>query len=135
MDNIILQTDSYKVSHWKQYPKNTEFVYSYFESRGGAYSHTLFFGLQYYLKKYLLRTIVTDNDIYKAHNFAKGHFGNDFFNLEGWNHIVKDHDGHMPVVIKAVPEGRIIPTSNVLFTVENTCPKCFWITSYLETLL
>ncbi len=35
--NLILRTDSYKLSHWKQYPKGMTKVYSYLESRGGAY--------------------------------------------------------------------------------------------------
>ena len=36
-DNLLLCTDSYKTSHWKQYPPGTEYVYSYFESRGGTH--------------------------------------------------------------------------------------------------
>ncbi|EHA98688.1 Nicotinamide phosphoribosyltransferase [Heterocephalus glaber] len=31
--NILLATDSYKVTHYKQYPPNTSKVYSYFECR------------------------------------------------------------------------------------------------------
>ena len=47
-DNIILATDSYKLTHWRQYPPDTEVVYSYFESRAGAkFPYTVFFGLQY----------------------------------------------------------------------------------------
>jgi len=46
MDNIILLSDSYKVSHYGQYPPGTETVYSYFESRGGVYDECCFFGLQ-----------------------------------------------------------------------------------------
>lgn len=40
--NIVLLSDSYKVSHHKQYPPGTEHVYSYFESRGGDFSETVF---------------------------------------------------------------------------------------------
>ena len=29
----------------------------------------------------------------------------------------------------------MVPSSNVPMTVENTDPSCFWLTSYLETLL
>ena len=51
LNNICLLTDSYKVSHHRQYPPGTSTVYSYFESRMGAqYPETLFFGLQYWLK-------------------------------------------------------------------------------------
>ena len=46
-DNLLLCTDSYKTSHWKQYPPGTEYVYSYFESRGGKFDEVTFFGLQY----------------------------------------------------------------------------------------
>ena len=49
---IIGLTDSYKAGHWKQYPEDAEVVHSYFESRGGRWPFTMFFGLQYYLKKY-----------------------------------------------------------------------------------
>ena len=47
--NILLLTDSYKATHWKQYPPGTESIYSYFESRGGRFDEVVFFGLQYYL--------------------------------------------------------------------------------------
>ena len=42
------------------------------------------------------------------------------------------HNGYLPLRIKAVPEGSVVPTKNVLFTVENTDPKCFWLTNYFE---
>ena len=50
-------------------------------------------------------------------------------------HIVNEHRGYLPIEIKAVPEGTVINNKNVLFTVENTDPKCFWLVGYLETLL
>ena len=58
-DNIILLTDSYKLTHYKQYPPGTETVYSYFESRGSGedlknIKDMCFFGLQYFLKRYLV---------------------------------------------------------------------------------
>ena len=60
MNNIILQTDSYKLNHWNQYPKGTTGVYSYFESRKGAtFPYTVFFGLQYILRKNLAEQVVT----------------------------------------------------------------------------
>ena len=58
LSNIILLTDSYKVSHYKQYPPGTEKVYSYFESRGGKYEEVCFFGLQYFIKRYLVGAVV-----------------------------------------------------------------------------
>lgn len=135
-DNFILQTDSYKMSHARQYPGGTESVYSYFESRGGKFDDTVFFGLQYYLKRYLEGQIITREKIDEAEELAKLHFGTaNHFNRNGWEHILNVHGGRLPVVIKAVPEGAIVPVKNVLMTVENTDPKCFWLTNYLETML
>jgi len=134
-DNIILLTDSYKVSHHKQYPKGTTNIYSYFESRGGDYNEVVFFGLHYYLKAYLERPI-TQADIEEAAKFYSLHFGTDqLFNRKGWEHILNQHAGHLPVSIKAVPEGTVVDGHNVLMTIENTDPQCYWLTNYLETLL
>ena len=81
-DNIILMTDSYKLSHWKQYPKGMRKVYSYLESRGGEFPKTVFFGLQYYLINYLQGIVVSMEDVDDADKFAKAHFGNDNFNRD-----------------------------------------------------
>lgn len=136
MSNIILLSDSYKVSHYKQYPPNTSVVYSYFESRGGNFDSVLFFGLQYILKKYFEGKVVTRERIVEAETFFALHFGNvSHFNKTGWEYILEKHNGYLPVSIKAVPEGSLVPTHNVLLTIENTDPACFWLTNFLETLL
>ena len=64
-------TDSYKVSHWKQYPPKTNKVFLYLESRSSK-TETLFFGLQSILIKYLSGTVVTQN-INDAKRFYKLH--------------------------------------------------------------
>ena len=132
--NLILATDSYKLTHWKQYPKGTTTIYSYLESRGGKFPATLFFGLQYYLKKYLTIQI-TKEMVDDAEEFTNLHIGKGVFNREGWDHIVKQHNGFLPLEIKAVAEGTLVPTGNVLMTIENTDEKCFWLTNYIETML
>ncbi len=136
MNNLILLTDSYKVSHYKQYPPDTKTVYSYFESRGGQFPKTIFFGLQYYLKKYLEGSVVCSEDIDEAENVFSSHFGNpELFNRKGWERLLEKHQGNLPVKIKAVPEGTPVGVSNVLMTIENTDPEFYWLTNYLETLL
>jgi nicotinamide phosphoribosyltransferase len=132
--NLILKTDSYKLSHWPQYPKGMTKIYSYLESRGGAYASTLFFGLQYFLKQ-LEGVVVTMNDVDDADSFAKAHFGSDVFNRSGWEYIVKVHGGKLPIRIKAVKEGTLVPTHNVLMTIESTDENCFWLVQPLETML
>lgn len=135
MHNIMLLTDSYKATHFKQYPKGTTTVYSYLESRGGKFSKTKFFGLQYFIKTYLEGKVVTKEKIDEASKFFDQHIGPGMFNVAGWTHILTKHEGRLPIVIKAVPEGTVVPTGNVLMTIENTDPECFWLTNYLETLL
>jgi len=133
-DNPITDTDSYKASHWLQYPPDVTSMYSYFESRGGRYPYTVFFGLQYYLLEYLVRTI-TRAHIDEAATFFAAH--GEPFNREGWEHLVDTYGGHFPVRIRAVPEGSVVPTGNVLFDIELTTPdpRVFWVVSWLETLL
>ncbi len=130
--NIILNTDSYKVSMFKQYPAGTTNVYSYIESRGGRYDRTVFFGLQAFIKEYLLEPI-TQADIDIADEILTAH--GEPFNREGWQYILDKHNGYLPVVIRAVPEGTVVPVKNVLATIENTDPECFWLTTWLETAL
>ena len=64
-------------------------MYSYFESRGGKFPETVFFGLQYIIKKWLQGKVVTKEKITEAKEFYKLHFGHDVFNEEGWNYIVE----------------------------------------------
>lgn len=136
--NFLLATDSYKITHYKQYPPDVSKIYSYFECRrkkGSQFNEVVFFGLQYLLKKYLTGRVVTEDKIQEAKIFYQMHFKQAVFDEEGWRKILEKHDGRLPIRIKAVPEGRIIPRGNVLFTVENTDPSFFWLTNYIETML
>lgn len=130
--NIILNTDSYKFSHYLQYPPFTTNVFSYIESRGGKYPATVFFGLQYIIKEYLM-TPFTQEDIDQAEKIVKAH--GEPFNREGFQYILDKYHGLFPVRIKAVKEGSVVPVGNVLLTIENLDPKCYWVTSFLETML
>lgn len=133
--NLILATDAYKHTHWKQYPLHTERVYSYLESRGGRFDETLFFGLQYYLREYLAGVVVEPWMVDEAEAFCRKLFGADYFNRAGWDTIVREHNGRLPLRIKAVPEGSVVPVRNVLATVENTDERVPFLTNFIETLL
>ncbi len=132
MDNIIIDTDSYKASHHLQYPPNTTGMYSYLESRGGKYEKTVFFGLQYILEKYL-STVITKEMVDEAEAFFKAH--GEPFPREGWDYIVEAREGRIPLRIKAVPEGTVVPTHNILLSVECQDPKAFWVVSWFETII
>lgn len=132
-----MDVDSYKVCHQKVYRPNTEVIYSYFEARTGAeYNEAVFFGLQPLLKR-LEGVVITQGMIEESAIKMKHHFfGNEtFFNREGWEHIVNNCGGKLPIRIKAVPEGTVMPINNVMMVVENTDEKSAWLTNYLETYL
>lgn len=137
--NPLALSDSYKMGHFRQYPPGTQQVYSYFESRGSQppwhFENTVFFGLQYLLEK-IAGPVVTAGDIDRAEERCRAHFGNDRnFHRSGWQHILGAHGGRLPVRVKAVPEGTVVPTHNCLLTIENTDPACYWLTNWLETQL
>ena len=140
--SMVFTTDSYKVSHWLQFPPETERTFYYIESRGFNGSEfslngdvitnkTLFFGLQAIIKK-ILMDVPTKEDVKAAAEFWKAH-GFDCFNYDGWMNIVEM--GFYPLKIKAVPEGSIIDCHQVLVTIENTDPEFFWLPGWIETRL
>ena len=134
--NLLLLADAYKYSHYKLYVPGTSKIYSYLESRGGMFDETVFYGLQYFIKEYLAGTAFTKENIDEAEKILNGVFGSKgIFNRANFEYILDTYDGKLPIRIKAVPEGMAVPTHNVLMTIENTDPKCFWLTNFLETLL
>jgi len=135
-ENLILLADAYKYAHHKFYYPGTTQIYSYLESRGGLFDETLFFGLQYFLKEYIQGQAFTQQDIDEADGFLQQVFSRgDVFNRAKFQYILDKYNGHLPIKIKAVAEGTAVPTGNVLMTIENTDPECYWLTNFLETLL
>lgn len=135
--NICLATDSYKPTHGPQYPKGSQHVYSYFEARSKPEhwaNEVVFFGLQPKLHK-LAGNVVTLAGIQEAEYIWGKHLGPGVFNTQAWMHILEAHNGRLPVSIRAVQEGCVLPIRNVLITVENTDPLCWWLTNWLETYL
>lgn len=132
--NILFDTDSYKLSHYSQYPEDTQYVSSYVEPRKawGQIDKVMFFGLQIELAK-LAGQIVTQAMLDEATPFLKAH-GFDIF-VEGWQYIIDTHDGRLPILIEALPEGTLAPAAIPQLRIENTDPNCYWLVSYLETRL
>lgn len=130
--SVLMDVDSYKGSHFLQYPPGTEYVSSYIESRGGKFDDMVFFGLQMYLKRYLSRPITQAEidyavELWAAHGVP--------FNRAGWEHILREHDGYLPLAIEAVKEGTVLPVQNAIVQIINTDPKVPWLTSFMETAL
>lgn len=134
---LVARTDSYKAgAHYDLYPKDTEHIYSYLTVRGANHGHTSvqFLGTRY-LCRLLEGQVVTQDNINMMTHLMKEHMLTGGFNKTGWEYILNEHGGKLPIRIKAVPEGTIVPIKNVLLTIENTDPKVPWLTNYLESLI
>lgn len=130
----FLDVDSYKITHWKQYPKNTQYAMSYIEARGTEMEdvdYTIVFGLQYLLDKIKLPTY---GELEETERFTNFHFDrDDLFYFDGWREVVEL--GYLPLKIRAVPEGTKLPVGNVIATIENTVPGFAWLISWYEIQL
>lgn len=129
--NPILDTDSYKLGHFLQLPPGTTSMFSYVESRGGLFDHTLFFGLQPILHD--LAVPFTDAHVTEAEEFCAAH--GEPCPTDGLRHIVRAHGGRWPVRIRALDEGSVVPTHVPLVTAESTDPRVPWVGGLLETRL
>lgn len=141
--NPLLYTDGYKVDHRRQYPNQTTLVYSNWtprKSRLEGIDEVVFFGLQFFIKKYILEDFQKnffdqpkDQIIARYARRINNYLGP---NEVGTEHIAALHDlGYLPMVIKALPEGVSVPIRVPMFTMYNTLPEFFWLTNYFETLL
>ncbi|WP_296143677.1 nicotinate phosphoribosyltransferase [uncultured Flavobacterium sp.] len=141
--NPLLLTDGYKVDHRRQYPDGTTLVYSNWtprKSRIENVEEVVFFGLQYFIKKYIIHDFEEyffkqpkEEVIKKYSRRINNYLGE---NQVGTKHIEDLHDlGYIPMVFKALPEGSSVPIRVPMFTMFNTKPEFFWLTNYFETLL
>mmetsp|Transcript_123742 Transcript_123742/g.276442 ORF Transcript_123742/g.276442 Transcript_123742/m.276442 type:complete len:900 (+) Transcript_123742:76-2775(+) len=142
---------------------------SYFTPR--SYSHifshlkgdnVVFFGLQYFIKTYLMGEVITKDVIEEADAFIARYMsdvrvagpGVDFtggydytmFPRGDWESMISgDYDaagivqpskkGVLPIKIEALPEGTLATPGVCLFKITNTHPRFFWLPNFLETLL
>ncbi|KGO32072.1 hypothetical protein Q757_03235 [Oenococcus alcoholitolerans] len=133
-ENIILDTDAYKLTHHLQYPEHLTKIYSYAEARPGSRFHTLsWFGLQMVVHDHLLGK-VTEDMIDEAQTLSQSVFGNDeFFNRPVWEKVAKI--GYLPIRIKEIGEGAQVPISTPLLTLESTAPWFATTLNALESIL
>lgn len=144
MKNMIMPIlcDFYKISHRAMYPEKTQLVYSTWTPRASRMSgvdHIVWFGAQAFIQEYLI-------DLFKEHFFArpKAEVIREYarvikFTLGDQNpetkHLEELHDlGYLPLSISALPEGSIVPLRVPTLTIQNTHPKFFWLTNFIESL-
>ncbi len=141
--NPLLLTDGYKIDHRRQYPEGTTLVYSNWtprKSRMEGVNEVVLFGLQYFIKKYILEDFDTHffkqpkEKVVKEYSRRINNYLGE--NQVGTQHIEALHDlGYIPMVIKSLPEGAPVPVRVPMFTMYNTQPEFFWLTNYFETLV
>ena len=144
MKKVIVPTlcDFYKIAHRAMYPEGTEVVYSTWTprtSRIKGVDNVVAFGTQAFIKEYLL-------DVFQEHFFKrpkadviaeykrliKATLGDP--NPET-KHLEDLWDlGYLPLSIKALPEGTIVPTRVPVMTIQNTDKRFFWLTNFIESL-
>lgn len=141
--NPILNLDSYKILHRIQYPAGTEMVYSNMTPRASRVSgvnEVVFFGMQYFIKEHLINNF-NENFFNRPKSVVlseykrrmDGYMGKDVVSVEN---IAELHDlGYLPLIIKALPEGSLVPLRVPMFTIRNTLPRFFWLTNMLETAM
>lgn len=110
------------------------------KSRVEGVDRVVFFGLQYFIKKYVIEDFKTNffnqpkEEVYRQYSRRINNYLGD--NKVGIEHIEALHDlGYLPMVIKALPEGVEVPIRVPMLTMYNTKPEFFWLTNYFETLL
>lgn len=141
--NALLLCDFYKVSHREQYPEGTEVVYSTWTPRSNTHcpqvDGVVAIGFQGFIKEYLIDffdeeffnkpKIKVVAEYRRVLKFALG------IANPHTQHIEDLHDlGFLPIKIKAVAEGTLVPFRVPMLTIENTNDKFYWLTNYLETL-
>jgi nicotinamide phosphoribosyltransferase len=143
MINPALLTDGYKTGHHQQYPKGTTLVYSNFTPRSNKYApkgcdKVVSFGQQLIMKQIhdsfqkdffdqskdqVCKEIKEELSLYLGVDYDVAHF-------EALHDL-----GHLPIKVKALPEGTLVPIKVPVLTIYNTNPDFYWVTNYLETLI
>lgn len=139
----VLLKDGYKVGHKFQYPEGTTLVYSNLtprKARNAEQKEIVFFGMQYFIKEYLTRQF-QEGFFNRPKEEVLQEYARRIDNYLGkgsitYDHIAALHDlGYLPLEIKALPEGSLVPMKVPVFTIKNTVPEFFWLTNMLETLM
>lgn len=138
--SAALLADFYKLSHRNMYPENTTVVYSTWTPRTSRVSevdHIVNFGTQMFIKK--LINVFEENFFSRPKDEVIAEYARIIKNTLSvanpeTKHLEELHDlGFLPLSIKALPEGIKVPLRVPTLTVQNTDPRFFWLTNYIET--
>jgi nicotinamide phosphoribosyltransferase len=138
---IPVLTDSYKASHFLQYPP-AERMAAYGEFRRGyagdaADTRLVFWGMRYILETHVARRW-TREDVARADVFFGGHLapahGNFPYPRDLFLRFIEENGGYMPVTLAALPDGSAVHARVPVFQITADAPYAALVT-YLETLL
>ena len=138
--SAILLMDGYKVGHKEQYPDDTTLVYSNMTARSSrtGVKEIVAFGMQYFIQEYLVDEFNVNffqrdrDEVMAAYERRIG----SYLGPRDNSHIRSLHElGYLPLHIKAVPEGTLVPLRVPLLTLYNTHPDFYWVTNAIETLM
>lgn len=139
---VPILCDFYKIAHRSMYPEGTSVVYSTWTPRASRMKnvdHVVWFGGQAFYKEYFI-------DLFNEHFFKrpKTEVVSEYsriikYTLGDQNpetkHLEDLHDlGFLPLSIKALPEGTLVPLRVPVLTIQNTDPRFFWLTNFVESL-
>ncbi|MBV7261213.1 nicotinate phosphoribosyltransferase [Photobacterium sp. WH24] len=139
-----MQKDVYKEFHSRAYHPDVTEVYANYTSRSGKLSNVennnkvAFVGLQYFIKSYLQEEWQVFFDADKESAVANHRrimsamlgYPVDISYLEALHDL-----GYLPLKIKALPEGTLVPYQVPPITIVNTKPGFEWLTNMIETVL
>jgi nicotinamide phosphoribosyltransferase len=141
--NPLFLTDGYKTGHNKMYPKGTTLVYSNFTPRSNKYApkgcdHVVSFGQQMVMQQ--IHEAFQKDFFSQPKDVVCGQMKGELSMYLGTEydvtHFEKLHDlGYLPIAVKSLPEGTMIPIKVPVLTIYNTHPDFYWLTNYLETIL
>jgi nicotinamide phosphoribosyltransferase len=141
--NPLFLTDGYKTGHHQQYPKGTTLVYSNFTPRSNKYApagcdHVVSFGQQMIMQQ--IHEAFQTEFFSKPKDVVCGEMKRELSMYLGTDYDVTHfealHDlGYLPIAVKALPEGSLVPMKVPVLTIYNTHPDFYWITNYLETII
>jgi nicotinamide phosphoribosyltransferase len=143
MMNPFYLVDAYKTGHHLQYPKGTELIFSNFTPRKSKMKnvdYSVWFGLKYFLEKYLDDTFDGYFFSYPNDNVVVKNYQNMMLKTMGIDtdavHIKALYKlGYLPIAIYALPEGSVVPCGVPALVMFNTHPDFFWLPNMLETIM
>jgi nicotinamide phosphoribosyltransferase len=140
--SAMLLCDFYKISHRAMYPTGTEVVYSTWTPRASRMkdvNHVVAFGFQPFIQDYLMDFFM-ENFFCKPKEVVVAEYVRIIRHTLGvakpeTQHIEDLHDlGYLPLSIKALPEGTVVPLRVPMLTIHNTDKRFFWLTNFIESL-